>query len=196
MPSDDSGSAQQAVRLTQGKSLPEPASISLQEIPKLKDDCVDVDEWAREVRYVLKPHHLAPLVLSMRDRPNEGDADYNKWFYWSTTIAAWLYSKLEPGVKSMLAPHLNLKNNNFNDEDDDMFADTLMKAIMHVFRGGNMASQVVNDIIKFTQMKRNSFATVRDYIVAFRKQMSIVEAHGHKITPLFAFHAVRRLFLQ
>jgi hypothetical protein len=44
----------------------------------------------------------------------------------------------------MLAPHLNLKNNNFNDEDDDMFADTLMKAIIYVFRGGNMASQVVN----------------------------------------------------
>jgi hypothetical protein len=83
--------------------------------------------------------------------------------------------------------YLNLKNNNFNDEDDDMFADTLMKSIIHVFRGGNMASQVVNDIMKFTQMKRNSFATVRDYIVAFRKQMSIVEAHGHKITPLFAF---------
>jgi hypothetical protein len=88
MPSDDSRSAQQVVRLTQGKALPDPASVSLQEIPKLKDDCVDIDEWAREVRYVLKPHRLAPLVLFMRDRPNKGDADYNKWFYWLTTIAA------------------------------------------------------------------------------------------------------------
>jgi hypothetical protein len=87
----------------------------------------------------------------------------------------------------MLAPHLNLRSNNFNDKDDDIFADTLIKAIMHVFRGGNIASQVVNDIMKFTQIKRNSFATVRDYIVAFRKQISIVEAHGHKITPLYAF---------
>jgi hypothetical protein len=85
----DSGSAQQQIaRLTQGKALPKPTSVSLQEIPRLRDDCVDIDEWAREVRYVLKPHRLAPLVLFMRDRPNERDADFNKWFYWSTTIAA------------------------------------------------------------------------------------------------------------
>ncbi|KAJ5441994.1 hypothetical protein N7445_005001 [Penicillium cf. griseofulvum] len=159
---------------TQATDLPKESSVTLMNIMKLRPDS-SLTVWGNEIIHVLQPLKLDALVANDLARPNPGDADYNKWKFWTLTVAGWLFNQVDTSIQHKVRAHSN----------DLTFADEIFNTIK-LLSLHNQSKFIAKEVKRWESIKRENFRTPADFILAYQNQYNRLKTEDHAPTCDYA----------
>lgn len=175
-------SAQDATN-NQGQNLPDIASAMIQKVRALEHDSKNPRGWTILIKFALAPLRLEHVIDSNIPRPTEGHPKYERWRYWSRTVASWLYLQVDDTIQERIQNLVYIPR----------YADTIFDEIMTIVQGSNTAENALNETKKFDKMRRSDFNTAKEYIAEYQRQYHVLARF--KIAP-HPFHALCQVLHQ
>ena len=161
----------------QGSRLPKPTKCDLSAIEKLSSTETDPTEWMMQVEDTLEPMILGDLINLSLPRPEIDDPSYRRWSYWSASVGRWIGLQVDKDTRTRLAGLA----------ERPKMADVLFDELVSYTRGGEGSDNLMIDIYKLADMKREHFSSAEEYITSYQRQISVLRRV--KLAPL-PFHAV------
>jgi hypothetical protein len=96
-------------------------------------------------------------------RPKEDDPLYRRWNFWSSYIAAWMNHRLTSEVRTRLNGLVNRPEH----------ADQLFEELVSYAQGGDPSGNVLIDVFKPYDLKRDNYGSDEEYISDYQIQMNI-----------------------
>ncbi|KAJ6094410.1 hypothetical protein N7467_001923 [Penicillium canescens] len=156
---DEPVSASAGVARHQGSRLPKMTKCELPSIDKLTGEETDSSDWVMLVENSLQPMMLGGLIDAKMPRPKEDDPLYRRWNFWSSSVAAWMYLQVDKGKH----------------------ADQLFEELVSYAQDGDPSGNVLLDVFKLYDMKRDHYGSAEEYISHYQIQMNI--PRRSKIAP-------------
>ncbi|KAI2714482.1 hypothetical protein CBS147318_6636 [Penicillium roqueforti] len=167
----------------QATNLPDISAAKMQKVKALEYNSRNPRGWAIPVKFALAPLRLEYVIDSSMPRPTVGDPKFDRWEYWSHTVASWLYVQVDDILQE------RIQNLSYLPE----FADTMFDEIMLMVQGSDKAENALNETKKFDEMKRADFNTAKEFIAEYQKQYHVLSRF--KIQP-HPFHALSQVLRQ
>ncbi|KAI2732949.1 hypothetical protein DTO013E5_10235 [Penicillium roqueforti] len=167
----------------QATNLPDISAAKMQKVKALEYNSRNPRGWAIPVKFALAPLRLEYVIDSSMPRPTVGDPKFDRWEYWSRTVASWLYVQVDDTLQE------RIQNLSYLPE----FADTMFDEIMLMVQGSDKAENALNETKKFDEMKRADFNTAKEFIAEYQKQYHVLSRF--KIQP-HPFHALSQVLRQ
>ena len=159
--------------INQGTNLPEvPLSFKTPILKKLEHSNKDPAAWIHAVKLSLGPYRLKELIGKL-PRPAPDDPSYNKWTFWSISVAAWLWASIDDAIQTRL----------LGQDSPPEYADDLYREIMTTVLGSNQAENVALEYKKLMSMRREGTTSASQYVIAYQNQFNIL--CKHRINPPF-----------
>ncbi|OGE48052.1 hypothetical protein PENARI_c033G04441 [Penicillium arizonense] len=137
----------------------------------------DPTEWMMQVEDTLELMILGDLINLSLPRPEIDDPSYCRWSYWSASVGRWIGLQVDKDTRTRLAGLA----------EGPKMADVLFDELVSYTRGGERSDNLMIDIYKLADMKREHFSSAEVYITSYQRQISILR--HVKLAPL-PFHAV------
>ena len=160
--------------MTQATELPEKLDQTLNAINTLNSK-KQFDNWMEIVEAVLDQNEIASVIDRTLPRPTPTDAKYAIWRKASKQVRTWILSHLGNDIME------ELRTSGMNRD----YADDLVEALRSVVKGhGRRLSGVI--FIKATNIRRDRFATVDQFVKEFKSLVKESNQLGCPITPYCA----------
>ncbi|CAI7626495.1 unnamed protein product [Penicillium glandicola] len=153
---------------TQATGLPKESHATLLDITKLRPES-SLTTWGNEVLHVLRPFKLDGLVDIDLARPRPGDSNYNRWKFWTLIVAGWLFNQVDASLQHRVRARSNAPT----------FADEVFSTIK-LLSLSNQSQFLVNELKKWEEIKRATFATPADFIMAYQNQFNRLKTEHHE----------------
>ncbi|KAJ5229927.1 hypothetical protein N7489_010635 [Penicillium chrysogenum] len=170
----DAEPEQPRVPRTQVADLPKPTQVTLLNIQKLRPDS-SLTVWGNEVLHALRPFKLDALVDSDLPKPHPRDDDYQKWKFWTLAVSRWLYNQVDASLQLKVKEHPN----------EVTYADEMFSTIRRLSLP-NQSKFLARELRKWEEIKRGSFATAADFIMAYQNQFNRLKTENHEPSCDFA----------
>jgi hypothetical protein len=128
------------------------------------------------LRNCLKPMMLKDLIDDKIPRPGKDDPLYRRWVFWSTSVAAWMNLQVDKGIRQRIQ--------GLAEEID--YADDLFKEIVSYVRGGNRSDNIMINMYKLDDMRRDHYSSAEEYITDFKTQMNVLRKVKLALHPWWA----------
>ena len=161
----------------QGSRLPKPTKCDLAAIEKLSSTETDPTEWIMQVEDTLEPMILGDLINLSLPRPKEDDLSYRRWSYWSALVGRWIGLQVDKDTRTRLVGLA----------ERPKMADVLFDKLVSYARGGERSKNLMVDIHKLYDMKREHFSSAEEYITSYQRQVRVLRRV--KLAPL-PFYAI------
>lgn len=170
------------VEVTQADDVPE---IMLTKMPKfgLLEHDTNPRAWTIVVEYALAPLRLKKIIDSNVARPSSDHPKYDRWVFWSCTIASWMYIQIDTTLQEKIQNITILPK----------YADEMMDEIMLMVQGNLKGDNALNEIRRFSNLKRSKFNSTKEFITEFQKQYYVLSRF--KIQP-HPFHALAQILTE
>src|SRR6267378_3354196 len=160
--------------MTQATELPEKLDQTLNAINTLNSK-KQFDNWMEIVEAVLDQNEIASVIDRTLPHPTPTDAKYAIWRKASKQVRTWILSHLGNDIME------ELRTSGMNRD----YADDLVEALRSVVKGhGRRLSGVI--FIKATNIRRDRFATVDQFVKEFKSLVKESNQLGCPITPYCA----------
>src|SRR5467141_3462111 len=160
--------------MTQATELPEKLDQTLNAINTLNSK-KQFDNWLEIVEAVLDQNEIASVIDRTLPHPTPTDAKYAIWRKASKQVRTWILSHLGNDIME------ELRTSGMNRD----YADDLVEALRSVVKGhGRRLSGVI--FIKATNIRRDRFATVDQFVKEFKSLVKESNQLGCPITPYCA----------
>lgn len=170
------------VEITQADTVPEIMSMKMSKVSLLKHNTNNPRAWSVVVRLALVPLRLQYIIDSNVPRPDPNHPLYNRWIFWSGTIASWMYTQIDTTLQERIQIMAYIPEH----------ADEMMEEIMLLVRGNDKADNTQNEINRFIEIKRSKFNSAKEFITEFQRQYHVLSRFKIEPHPFYALSIVLR----
>ena len=141
----------------QGSRLLKPTKCDLAAIEKLSSTETDPTEWIMQVEDTLEPMILGDLIDLSLPRLGVDDPSFRRWSYWSASVGRWIGLQVDKDTRTRLAGLAERLK----------MADVLFEELVSYARGGERSDNLMIDMYKLADMKREHFSSAEEYITNY-----------------------------
>lgn len=176
----------------QGRYLPpRSAPTKLPKISILEERNPDLHEWLAVAAFTLNPLDLKRLVSTKIPRPPRDHPAYDRWRYWSTMTAGWLYSHVSKTIQKKLCTKPYSPYTFLTEQSGIQYADEVMEAIIGLMKPENRNGYVMMEVQKLWDITgtRTRFRSAKEFIKVYETQTTLLRSRNAAPAPLYTLTA-------